>query len=247
MITFAEKVALVDVPETVANYSRWYPAPDMTYTVSEECYTHGHDCPHKYAEYSNAVRHEDCTQYCGQRVEVVFSMFVGLTLDDREQNGYDDSDFYAIVWDPSQKRIRRIDYASTRYAGGGGCVVDATDQAKAAAEIAFEELLRARIRIQMEAEAAKPDKGKVVVVTEGRKYKGLVGEVTWRGANKFQYKGPDRLRVETKDGEAFFIGIGQVAVAEVEPPNQDEIDRIARGAASRRCWASVTSHMAVIM
>lgn len=247
MITFAEKVSLVDVPETVANYARWYPAPDMKHTVSEERYMHGHDCPHKYSEYSNCVRHEDCTQYCGMRVEVVFTMFDGLTLDDREQNGHDDSDFYAIVWDPMQKRIRRIDYASTRFAGGGGCVVDATEEAKAAAEIAFEELLRARIRIQMENESAKPGAGKLVVVNGGRKYKGLVGEVTWRGPNTFQHRGPDRIRIQPKDGEAFFVCVDQVAVAAPEPPNEDEINRIAREAASRRCWAAVTSHMAVIM
>lgn len=247
MITFSEKVALVDVPEIVANYSRWYPAPDMTHTVSAEEYTHGYDCPHKYAEYFNCVRHEGCTANCGMRVEVVFRMFVGLTLDDREENGASDSDFYAIVWDPSQQRIRRIDYASTRFGGGGGCVVDATEQAKAAAEIAFEELLRARIRIQMEREAAKPDIGKLVVVNAGRKYKGLVGEVTWRGPNQFQYKGAERVRIQPKDGNAFFIGIDQIEVAAPEPPNQEEIDRIARDAASRRCWAAVTSHLAVIM
>jgi ribosomal protein S4E len=99
----------------------------------------------------------------------------------------------------------------------------------------------------MENEAAKPGAGKLVVVTKGRKHKGLIGEITWRGPNAFQHRGPDRVRIETKDGEVFFTSVDQVEVATPEPPNEDEINRIAREAASRRCWAAVTSHMAVIM
>jgi len=36
-------------------------------------------------------------------------------LADRERNGYDDSDFYAVFWDTETQTIRSEEYGSTRY------------------------------------------------------------------------------------------------------------------------------------
>ena len=38
----------------------------------------------------------------------------GFCLENRERNGYDDSDFYMIVWNPEEKAPESIEYASTR-------------------------------------------------------------------------------------------------------------------------------------
>jgi hypothetical protein len=56
--------------------------------------------------------------------------YQGCVLTDREENHSDDSDFYAIVYDMNNKTMRRVDYNSTRYAGGGSCQVDATEDIK---------------------------------------------------------------------------------------------------------------------
>src|SRR5215510_5788359 len=38
----------------------------------------------------------------------------GLVLELREMNGYDDSDFYAVVWNDAKGEPERVEYASTR-------------------------------------------------------------------------------------------------------------------------------------
>lgn len=59
---------------------------------------------------------------------------VGLCLSQYERNGYDDSDFYMVVWNPEKSEPETIMFASTRgwsypsYAS----YVDATDEVKAA-------------------------------------------------------------------------------------------------------------------
>ena len=54
-----------------------------------------------------------------------------------EENGYHDSDFYAVVWDDEQNCLLHKQYATTRfYSNGFGAEVDATSEviAKATAE-----------------------------------------------------------------------------------------------------------------
>jgi hypothetical protein len=57
---------------------------------------------------------------------------VGLTLSLHESNGYNDSDFYAHVWNPREQKIETITYATTR--GWSypcyNAVVDATDDVR---------------------------------------------------------------------------------------------------------------------
>jgi hypothetical protein len=58
---------------------------------------------------------------------------VGLCLRDRERNGYDDSDFYMLVWDPVAKEAKEICFATTRgwtYPSYGSSV-DATPEVRA--------------------------------------------------------------------------------------------------------------------
>ena len=45
-----------------------------------------------------------------------------------ERNGYNDSDFYASVWDEETKSIKEYEYDTTRFAGGGSAVIDATEE-----------------------------------------------------------------------------------------------------------------------
>jgi hypothetical protein len=59
----------------------------------------------------------------------VKSLYEGCVVENRERNRYDDSDFYAIVWDEEQKKFIPVDYGSTRYwSHQTGCVVDASEE-----------------------------------------------------------------------------------------------------------------------
>lgn len=56
----------------------------------------------------------------------------GLVLDDRERNGYDDSDFYAVVWNAEKGEPENIEYGTTRFwTYPAGATVDATDEVRA--------------------------------------------------------------------------------------------------------------------
>lgn len=50
----------------------------------------------------------------GPRPIWLYDTHVGLCLEDGEYNGYDDSDFYMVVWNPSKREPERIVFASTR-------------------------------------------------------------------------------------------------------------------------------------
>ena len=106
-----------------------------------------------------------------------------------EDNGYNDSDFYAVVWDDEQNCLIHKQYATTRfYSEGYGAKVDATPEIieKANAEKAKYFL---KYAIENDLENAKSVKiGKKVEVTRGRKNRGTIGEVFWVGRpEKFSY------------------------------------------------------------
>ena len=57
----------------------------------------------------------------------------GMVLELTEENRYDDSDFFAIVWNPEINAPERVQYATTRFWSGAACAaVDATDEVRAA-------------------------------------------------------------------------------------------------------------------
>lgn len=144
---------------------------------------------------------------------------IGLVLELGEYNMYDDSDFYAIVWDTAKQRPREVGYATTRgWSYPNGASVDATPEVRAA-YLAFRERLRieaeARIaeerRIEAEQRAALNAKiqdarsqvahlrGKQVMVRRG-KAKGTRGELFWIGAS---HSGKTlRVGIRAPDGAA---------------------------------------------
>jgi len=116
--------------------------------------------------------------------------YKGCVLAEYENNGYNDSDFFAVVWDIENQCVKTIEYGSTRHAGSYGCVIDATPEIRALAELAKQKA-KESYRIEQEFQFAKlADKGKIVVIhgfKRGKKVSlnGLQGEVFWVGANKF--------------------------------------------------------------
>lgn|SRR5262245_6684446 len=140
----------------------------------------------------------------------------GLVLELREVNGYDDSDFYAVVWNEEKGEPERITYASTRgwtYPNGAG--VDATPEvaAKYAAYLKAED--DARRALAEAREAKRPTVGKRVKTVRKVRGKaaieaGVTGEVFWFGPDRFR-KGM-RIGFLADDGRKVFIADNAVEV-----------------------------------
>ena len=147
--------------------------------------------------------------------------WTGCTVQVREYNGYDDSDFFATYWN-GESFVEDL-CGTTRFAFP--CLAD-VDAAPEIIELwRAEQAIRraAAAAIAAEKEAANPTTGKRVRVLEGRKYKGMEGVIFWRGANKFRtyyrngYNDPDALHnqnigVKTDDGQKIFVPATYVVV-----------------------------------
>lgn len=113
-------------------------------------------------------------------------MYVGLVLGDREWNCYDDSDFYAVIWDPEKRRPFAAVFNTTRYYSTGRCQIDATDEVRAAYDAWYAEKAQCELGAEMAEETMTPHVGKRVKVVKGRKIpKGTEGVVTWYGEDRW--------------------------------------------------------------
>ena len=146
----------------------------------------------------------------------------GLVVGLREMNGYDDSDFYATVWNEEKGAPEEIMYASTRgWTYPNGAAIDATDEVKAK----YDAYTAARMKAAAEARnarlAAEPGKGKKARTTRSVKGKnaieaGVTGTIFWVGEDKFARNtyGGKALRVgfAADDGRKVFIAGNAVEV-----------------------------------
>jgi hypothetical protein len=126
--------------------------------------------------------------------------YVGRVLETYEENGYNDSDFYAIVWDDETNSLIHKQFATTRfYSNGYGAKIDATPEIveKATAERKNRFLKSAT---ENDEETAKTiAKGKMVEINRGRKNRGIIGEVFWVGnPDKFSYYAKEHRSVGIK-------------------------------------------------
>jgi hypothetical protein len=149
---------------------------------------------------------------------------VGLCVSDREMNGYNDSDWYMLVFDPETESFHEICFASTRgwtYPAYGS-KPDATPEvmAKYAAHLAT--LAKAAQEAHERIADVTPEVGKRVEVIKGRKVpKGTTGLVFWKGAGtkyspNFGYSKhlivPDRLGIRDANGTAHWTSAANVMV-----------------------------------
>ena len=79
-----------------------------------------------------AVRSEQWSRQTG-RDNYLRESHKGLVLNTYERNGRDDSDFFAVVWNPEKGHCEHIEYASTRgWSYPNNAIVDATPETLAA-------------------------------------------------------------------------------------------------------------------
>lgn len=153
-----------------------------------------------------------------------YQTHVGLCLEDRERNGYHDSDFYMVVWNPETMTTENIEYGTTRgYCGPAmGSFVDATPEVRAAYLQHLRERQEAARREHQKRLDAMPSKGRTVRVVKGRKVPvGTVGRVGWSsvafktdkvlGILFLGYEG--RVGIDTPTGRVF-TDVGNVELAE---------------------------------
>jgi hypothetical protein len=149
----------------------------------------------------------------------------GLVLEVVEENRYDDSDWFAIVWNADKGAPERHLVGTTRMGSDGTYAkVDATPEVK--------EAYLAAKQAKAEAEEAKwPRKGKRVRIVKGRN-KGVEGELVWQGPNTFvrqpKWYSPItalgyytseacRWGVEIGGGERVFVNGNQIEVLSNAP------------------------------
>jgi hypothetical protein len=154
---------------------------------------------------------------------------VGLVLDTGEINGYDDSDFYAVVWNPAEKKIERVTYASTRgWTYPNGAAIDATPEVRQEADAFLKagrrEAALAAWRAKNKADARSPIKGRVVVVARGRKVPlGTEGVVIWKGAGHYG----ERVGVKDAAGTVHWTAAKNVDVVNPEQFEAPDADGVA--------------------
>lgn len=135
--------------------------------------------------------------------------YQGCVVRTYERNWYDDSDFYATVWDEANQKTEEVMYASTRgWTYCNGATVDASDEVKAKARAyisAKEAAAAAALREKQILE------GDIVCLSlkagKNKDRDGQEGRVFWQGPNRFsQSKWPEtRYGVEFADGAKLFF------------------------------------------
>lgn len=147
----------------------------------------------------------------------------GLCIADREMNGYDDSDFYMLVWNHEKGEPEEIMFATTRgwsYPSMAS-YVDATPEVLALHDAHVRKVQKEMSIARDKAQAAKVAFGKQVKVVRGRKVpQGTIAEVFWTGPDKFASRFNPRpaLRVGLRllDGSKVFTSESNVEVINPE-------------------------------
>jgi len=122
--------------------------------------------------------------------------YKGFVVDTFERNGYDDSDFYAVVWDVNTKAPKEVMYGTTRgWSYPNGAAVDATPEVAEAYTQYKENLARQARIVARTARMAAPERGKVMKVVRGRKVPlNTIGRCFWVGVDRF---GKTRVGLDT--------------------------------------------------
>ena len=139
--------------------------------------------------------------------------YEGATLGTYEVNGYNDSDFYAVVW--NGEAVVSIEYATTRgWTYANGASPDATDDVKAAAAAFLYERDVKSWNVAAAHDALIPEKGRQAEVFKGRKVPvGTTGEIIWVGDDRYR-RGAYRVGIKDAAGEVHWTAMDNVRVTD---------------------------------
>ena len=152
-------------------------------------------------------------------------LYEGCVIDTYERNGYDDSDFFATVWDEELQKVNSVLFDTTRAASTGWAEVDCTEEMlaeyKRLAEESPNEVKKARdayaakreeLRIEYSLEVDKRiiemgDLVEVPTISRGKnKGKGGIGTVTWMKQDGFA------------SDDSFCLGVEPVSYTHLRAP-----------------------------
>jgi hypothetical protein len=183
-------------------------------------------------------------------------VYEGHVLAVGEMNYHDDSDFYAVVFDEEDGRVKRVSDGTTRYAAPPNARVDATEEVQARAEKALAEYFFNEVRSDAAYHATKVSVGKRVKAVRGRKVKvGTEATVFWMGWNDFRPRfansysakregvNEDRVGVRLDDGTTVFADKANFEVVDPgdEMPSEAQMRETAARMARGRNWRAVGS------
>lgn len=170
------------------------------------------NCPPEFVEKAkNGFNHDavkgytqnNCHKNCRDREPIYMEItHINVVLSTGEHNFYDDSDFYALIWDETTQTVREVEYASTRGWTYPNCAsVDATPDVVAKANNHYRTIAFDKWKANNEMLAKIPHKGKFAKVIKGRKVPiGTTGEIIWYGTGKkYNYNDKPSMRVGIKD------------------------------------------------
>ena len=149
--------------------------------------------------------------------------YEGKVLAVGEHNHYDDSDFYAVVWDEETGQPKEVGYGTTRFwTYYNHATVDATDEVRAKYD-AWQAARRAEIeKANAERDAKIPYVNRHVRVVKGRKVPiGTEGTVFWYGQDQYARntfrvfddgREGKRIGIRTDSGDKYFTAATNVEV-----------------------------------
>jgi hypothetical protein len=135
----------------------------------------------------------------------------GLCIHEREQNGYNDSDFFMVVWNEEQNKPECIEFASTR-GWSYPCYASRPD-ARPEIMVKWEAFNQAREekarQAHLDAMARMPGKGKTLKVVKGRKVAiGTTGVCIWSGNGAYG----KRVGIKDNSGLVHWTAMSNVEV-----------------------------------
>ena len=133
--------------------------------------------------------------------------YEGRVLHWYERNGYQDSDWYADVWDDESDSIKVVLFDTTRCGCHGYAELDATDEVLRKVYRMNKQLASLSFDRGNRAQAMQIRKGDDVLITKGRKVKkGSVVPCFWAGTRYNPYSRTEEHRIGVEvDGERMFI------------------------------------------
>lgn len=177
--------------------------------------SHGRTCPHAGQYDLSGTLSDDCVTETYDRCWVHKGLVMetthqGQVLYTGEHNWYDDSDFYAMVWDDEAGKPVEVTYASTRgWTYPNHAEADATPEVQAKYEAWRAAREAERRAAEAAREAATPRRGKRLRVVKGRKVPvGVEGECIWTGNGHY---GP-RVGIKDDEGEVHWTAASNVQV-----------------------------------
>ena len=153
----------------------------------------------------------ECKNYPGIFVKEVFK---GCVVGLRERNGYQDSDFFARVWNAETKQVEEVMYGTTRgWTYACSAEIDATPEVRelVAAWEAEKEAKRQAELAEVRVAYASVDANVKILKAAGRRAyrKGEIARITWVGPNQFK-RGEYQARVEFADGEREYFPLASL-------------------------------------